>query len=204
MLWPALALVIFVLAAGAAVFRNVIFQSSGWSRFGIGKSADRNWKLDLAEAGFPEANVAGRIHGTTFMCDRVTLQGGTLSFRQGHAWPPDLGLTVLLAAKQGEELSGKSFHISTNLEPLEPKIVLRWKDDQQKAVTRNFTGDYAMKLQFGEAANGRMPGKIYVCLPDESKSYIAGSFDAEIRKPAAPRPPRAPKARQPKPAPRTG
>ena len=42
----------------------------------------------------------------------------------------------------------------------------------------------------GEAANGRMPGKIYICLPDENKSFVAGTFDAEIRKPPPPKPPK--------------
>ena len=31
---------------------------------------------------------------------------------------------------------------------------------------------------------GRIPGRIYLCLPDEAKSFVAGTFDAEI-KPAA-------------------
>jgi hypothetical protein len=30
-----------------------------------------------------------------------------------------------------------------------------------------------------------MPGKVYLCTPDAGKSYIAGNFDAEIRKPKA-------------------
>ena len=55
----------------------------------------------------------------------------------------------------------------------------------------NITTGYALKVAFGEAANGRIPGKIYISLPDENKSFVAGTFNAEIRK----APP--PKAKQP-------
>jgi len=48
-----------------------------------------------------------------------------------------------------------------------------------------------MKLVFGQAASGRQPGKIYICLPDKEKSVVAGAFEAEIRRPA-------PARRQPK------
>jgi len=36
-----------------------------------------------------------------------------------------------------------------------------------------------------------LPGKIYLCTPDEWKSFVLGSFKAEIRKtsPPKPRPP---------------
>ena len=86
--------------------------------------------------------------------------------------------------------------------PRAPRVVLRWKDDQQQPATETITNGYALKLVFGQATNGRMPGKIYLCLPDAAKSFVAGTFDAEIRKPpppksAPPRPPRAEEADRP-------
>jgi len=39
---------------------------------------------------------------------------------------------------------------------------------------------------------GRMPGKIYLALPDDLKSFVAGTFNAEIRKPPAPKPKQTP------------
>ena len=50
---------------------------------------------------------------------------------------------------------------------------------------------------FGQATNGHMPGRIYLCLPDPDKSFVAGTFDAKIliRKtpPPGKRPPPAPR-----------
>ena len=151
------------------------------------------WSLDLTNAVLPETIAVGSIHGSGFKCEKATLTGGNLTLRQGGAWPPDLGLSVVLFARAGEELSGKSVEVASDRAPPLPRVVLRWKDDQQKGVTRNFSGGYALKVVFGEATNGRMPGRIFISLPDETRSFVAGSFDAEIRKPAPPKAPVAPK-----------
>jgi DNA-directed RNA polymerase subunit RPC12/RpoP len=154
-----------------------------------------NWTLDLANADIPEDNAAGKIHRHGFRYEKATLQGGSLSLRQGPGGPPDLGVSIIFFAQQGEELSGKSIDISPERTPPLPRVVLRWKDEQEKAVNKNITSGYALKVVFGEAAAGRMPGKIYICLPDEDQSFVAGKFNAEIRKPNPPKPkqPKAPK-----------
>jgi len=35
-----------------------------------------------------------------------------------------------------------------------------------------------------------MPGKIFLALPDEGKSFVAGTFEAEIRVAPPPKPPK--------------
>ena len=40
-----------------------------------------------------------------------------------------------------------------------------------------------MRLEFGTLANNKLPGKIYLCLPDDEKSYLMGSFNANASKP---------------------
>ena len=45
---------------------------------------------------------------------------------------------------------------------------------------------YAMKVIFDPVNNGRMRGRIYIPLPDEQKSFPAGTFDAEFAKAAQP------------------
>jgi hypothetical protein len=120
--------------------------------------------------------------------------GGTLNLRQGAAWPPDLGLTLHLFAQQAEDLAGKSVEITPDRTPPMPKITLRWKDAQGQAQNRTFPSGYAMKVSFGQPTNGKLPGKLYIALPDEEKSFAAGTFQAEIRKANPPKP------KQPKPA----
>jgi DNA-directed RNA polymerase subunit RPC12/RpoP len=152
------------------------------------------WSLDLTSAAFPETTAAGSIHGSGFVCERAILRGGLLSLSQGKTWPWDLSVALNLFARQGEELSGKSLQVDPN-QPHAPPIVLRWKEAEQQPATENITGGYALRLVFGEATNGRMPGKIYICLPDAAKSVVAGTFDAEIRKPPPSKtgPPKSPR-----------
>jgi hypothetical protein len=162
-----------------------------------------SWTLELTNADFPEAKAAGSIHSNGFFCEKAILQAVAardaktpphcdLNLRQGKSSPPDLGLTLQLFAQQGEELAGVTVEIAPDRPPPVPKVILRWKDDQDKAVNKTYNEGFALKVIFGEAANGRMSGKIYVALPDEAKSFVAGTFEAEIRK-AFP-----PKAKQPK------
>ena len=203
----AAALLVLLCAAAAAayLFRDRIFKLARQTAHGTTNAAARKiaarepivvhpiptniiWTLDLTNAVLPDSVAAGSIHGSGFLCERSTLQGGTLTLRQGKGWPPDLGLTVFLVARQGEELSGKKVDVPADRQPPVPRVILRWKDDQQEARTENINqGGYALRIAFGEATNSRMPGRIYICLPDAAKSVVAGRFDAEIRKPSPPK-----------------
>jgi hypothetical protein len=147
------------------------------------------WTMDLANAVIPETTAAGSVHGSGFFCEKAVLRGGSLSLNQGKRWPWDLAVAVNLYAHQGEELSGKTVEITPD-RPRAPRVYLRWKNEEQKPAYEAIHRGYALKLVFGQATNGHMPGSIYICLPDADKSFVAGTFDAEIRKPP---PPKAPK-----------
>jgi hypothetical protein len=144
------------------------------------------WSLNPTNAAIPGGDVVGSIHGHGFRCERAVLKGDRLSLRQGAAGPPDLGFTVTLSAKRAEELSGKAVMISPSAPVSAPRIVLRWKDDQQEPITEHFHSGYAMKLMFGRIANGKIYGRIYIALPDEQKSFAAGNFEAEVARPIDP------------------
>ena len=149
---------------------------------------DTNWTLHVAEVEIPDAPAAGRIHGLDFLSQRATLQGGKLDLRQGAT-----GLTIQLFAKQGEDLAGQSVNIEAG-RTNSPRVILRWKDEDEKSMTQNIREGYALRLEFGQATSARMPAKIYLCTPDDAKSYVAGTFVAEIRK-APPPKPKSPQAK---------
>ncbi len=144
------------------------------------------WKLDLTDVKIPDTSAAGRIRGRDFSYQRAILQGGQLTLRLGSSGLTDLGVAIYLPQRQGEQWSGQRVNIGTNLARA-PRVQLRWKDADQPR-TENFANGYALKLEFGQAANGRIPGKIYLSTPDDAKSCVAGVFDAEIRKPQPPKP----------------
>jgi DNA-directed RNA polymerase subunit RPC12/RpoP len=144
-------------------------------------ASDTNWMLDLAAATTPEAPVAGRIHGEDFIVERAIFQNGTLTFRAGTRGTVELGVLINFGGAQAESLSGQSIHVATNADKA-ASVMLRWKDgDQQKKV--NFTNEYAMRLEFEPLNGNRLPGKIYLCTPDAEKSYVAGTFRADVRRP---------------------
>jgi DNA-directed RNA polymerase subunit RPC12/RpoP len=147
------------------------------------------WTLDLASAKIPDSTAAGALHQKAFTLDRATLTGSNLTLRVGRTGPVELGLNIYFFNRQPEELSGKSAEVKPT-DSIAPRVVLRWKEEGRESKT--FHGGYAMRIEFGAASNEVIPGKIFLCLPDESKSWIAGTFRAEIRKPGRPRPPRTP------------
>ncbi|MGH7972441.1 MAG: hypothetical protein ACREIC_27325 [Limisphaerales bacterium] len=147
------------------------------------------WTMDLARAVIPEGPVVGRVHGQGFFCERAILRGGLLSLRQGKIWPPDLGISVRLFVQQGEDLSGKTIVVRPDRHPPLPEVALRWKDEQKQPMVDRLESGYALQLVFGDAENGKMPGRIFIALPDGSQSFVAGTFEAVIRKPLPPKKP---------------
>lgn len=140
------------------------------------------WTLELRESEFPAETAFGRLQERDFVCDRAVLQGGTLNLRMEREWPPQLGLSVVLYAHKAEDLAGKSAVVNTN-NIRSPRIVVRWKEAGENR-TSAFTNGYAMRLEFGALKGNRLPGKIYLCLPDGSRSAVAGVFNAEVRQSA--------------------
>lgn len=41
--------------------------------------------------------------------------------------------------------------------------------------------EYTLKLEFGKGEGLKLPVKVYICLPDEAKSVIAGKFLLESK-----------------------
>jgi DNA-directed RNA polymerase subunit RPC12/RpoP len=139
------------------------------------------WRLNLANAEIPGAIAAGKIHDTEFVCERAVLQNSSLQLRQSSGQRPDAEVVVYLFTNDPRDLNGKSFSIGTNDNATNPRIELRWKEDRLQ-MTQKFTNGFAMKLQFGDIASGKLPGEIYLCLPDSTESCVAGSFLAEFKK----------------------
>jgi hypothetical protein len=145
-----------------------------------------NWTLNLAAAKIPDAPVRGSIMGRAFTIERAVIQAGRLDLRQGPKWPPDVGVSIHLFAERTEDLAGKTVVLESTRTNA-PRVILRWKDEQDQALSKDFRKGYAARVEFGQMTNNRLVGKIYLATTDDAKSYAAGTFDAEIRKPAPPK-----------------
>lgn len=151
--------------------------------------ADPRWRLELNGAALPTNAASGRILGREFNLQRATIQNGTLALRQGDKWPPDVGVTIVLPPRPAKEYAGKQFLIARDYAGKAPRVVWRIMNDEAQEVTHTVTRGYAMKLEFDQIANERLPGRVYLCTPDKAKSVVVGSFVAEVRKPSPPKKP---------------
>jgi Tfp pilus assembly protein PilF len=140
------------------------------------------WKSDLKNVEIPSTVVSGTIHGEEFVSKSAELANGILTIRDGADFFPNHAVMVFLFLKEGESPEGKSYDISRTSDFGSPHIHMKWKPENSKVPkTKVFMKDYAMRLDFGSTKNGTLPGKIYLCLPDEMKSFAAGSFNALIK-----------------------
>jgi DNA-directed RNA polymerase subunit RPC12/RpoP len=145
-------------------------------------ASDTNWMLSLDGVDFPATAAAGRIHGQDFIVERANFStNGTLTIRNGTRGPVEFGLNINFSGARAESLAGQTINIAPNVDKA-ARVTLRWRD-ASGAQHETFDSGYAMRLQFGPEANNRIPGKIYLCTPDEMKSYVAGTLTIEIRRP---------------------
>jgi hypothetical protein len=105
---------------------------------------------------------------------------GMLILRTGRGGPLESGVTINFSGAQAEALSGESINVGTNASRA-AGVTLHWKDGDQ-LMSGTFIKGYALRLDWGQISGNRLPGKIYLCAPDETKSYVAGTFNADIRK----------------------
>ncbi len=139
------------------------------------------WTLDVNNAPIPDTLVAGRLGGIPFKTQAVELGAtfGKLTFRQG-AWPDEreVELDLHLPRSGGHDsifatparLSGQTLTV-TGKEAFGEQTRL-----SLKPLSLGMNQKYVMRLEFGEFKDGKLPGRIYLCLLDRGKSFIRGKF----------------------------
>jgi len=177
-----------------AVLTNAPIQQPDTNLAGVSEPVRTNidWTLNLTNmnltnmtiAGWP---AAGKIHGMDFKHSVAETRTNVLILRESTGSPHDLTVTLLFRQKPGESLSGKTFEISPDSEPVLRQVRIGWKDGRGKTKEwQSFTNGYAMKLEFGNIIRNRvtgtntLAGSIFLCLPDTNYSYVAGTFNASF------------------------
>jgi hypothetical protein len=145
------------------------------------------WTLELAEVKLQPSKVNGTLSGVEFKCDAARLDAFSassyaLTFRQGEGFVADREATVYLRLKPGEKIEGHTWAIAKDQTSDVPQVLKRWKPAPAAALQqKTYKNGYVMTLEFDKASEGILPGRIYLALPDEEKSVVAGSFIASIR-----------------------
>ncbi|HEY3968941.1 MAG TPA: serine protease [Planctomycetaceae bacterium] len=150
---------------------------------GSDKTTEVAWTNKITKMKkIPDEEITGRIDGLEFTLDRAELKTGSLTFRKGTAFFADLELAIVLWTKRDEDVSGRKFVINGQPRAGEPVVRFSAKRKGEKLPKTQHASEYLMVLEFGDYnAELRMqPGKIYICLPDRGKSFLAGSFEAQV------------------------
>lgn len=142
------------------------------------------WTLAVEQAKIPHGKLNGMITGTNFVPDTARLDkvGPTylLRFLQGAPTAPDLAFMVYLKLNTGESITGHTWTVSQDLKDRTlPQVVKLWKTNPRFAAKQKaYSMGYAMKLELGQITNGVIPGKIFLAVPDDEQSVVAGVFNA--------------------------
>lgn len=140
------------------------------------------WKMNLKGVPVPPGRAGGMIHGDPVTIDKAIFEHGILTLRDGKDFFPDHAFMIFLFLKKGEIPENRIFEYTTRSGFGSPHIHMKWKPaGKDLPDTKVWMRDYAMFLQFGKRKGQELPGKIYLCVPDTRKSFIAGSFTAHIK-----------------------
>ncbi len=146
------------------------------------EAAKAVWKKDVSKAKIPATAVTGKAHGVDFKVEKATLENGILKLRQGKDFFADQGFSIFTFLKKGEKLDGKKFAVKADDGFGSPHIHFGYKvEGKSLPKTETFMDKYSMRLEFGKTVKKKIPGKIYLCLPDDAKSFIVGTFEAEVK-----------------------
>jgi hypothetical protein len=144
---------------------------------------EKSVTTDPLSVEIPATRVSGSLGATPFLPNAVKLEHGILKFGQGTGFLPDSEVLIFLFLN-GESPSGKSWTIpspdpgSSGYSPA-PHVHFHWKQGTG-SPSGALSSNYAMRLELGTPRAGKIPGKIYLELPEPYTAKVAGTFEAQF------------------------
>ena len=149
----------------------------------IPKPAPRSAAKAKPEPAIPDRLASGQIFKAAFAVESADMENGVLTLRQeGGSFPTEV--IVNLRTQSWQVPAGRNFEIapSATAGPDSPMVRVRWRESGEKEFReRDFTDKFSLKLELAKLQDRKLPGKIRLELPDDDKSQIAGTFNAELR-----------------------
>lgn len=129
-----------------------------------------------AGPAIPSQPAQGEIRKVAFAVDAAVIENGVLTLRQKRQ---PLEVKIFLPANPWQAPAGRSFQVLAPRERTAETPLVRIRVDG--APRRDYSEKYTLWLRFGREQDGKLPGKIYLALPDGHGSRVAGTFTADIR-----------------------
>lgn len=151
------------------------------------------WEIDQAKHATPATPVKGRIAGAD-VTPEVGIEGDELSFRVVKAGNPPLVersvklklAPMLVAGQPVPPVQGREWKVKFDA-LAGPDVPEVWREVTGKPP-HLYPSGYALTLTLGQRKDGKVPGKIYLSLNDEEKTFLAGTFEATYTRPHTDRP----------------
>ncbi len=143
------------------------------------------YTTDLNKMKFPDAPASGWLMGAEFKVEDASINPvlGWITLRQGQQNTPGNGYIMLLLPKKAmKDLEGTTVTVAGKQEIAGLIWAHAGKTTAAERRTKTeVTGEYYLKLEFGKVTDGKLPAKIYFCLPDDAHSVIAGNVLLESK-----------------------
>jgi hypothetical protein len=150
------------------------------------------WEIDQSKHAIPATAVKGRIAGTE-VTPEVGIEGDELTFRAIKAGTKTVEqsvrlklATMLVAGQPIPQVLGRTWKVPFDA-LASPNVPEVWRETMGKDP-HVYPSGYALTLELGQRKDGKVPGKIYLCLNDAEKTVLAGTFEAVYSRPHTERP----------------
>ncbi len=175
---------IVVLLLVVVVGAGFYFRMQGGDGFGFlsglfGKEAPPAPAPKPPKPEFPAHAPKGQLLGKAFAVDGVVFSEGALVLRQAQG---EIELRVYLPGNKWETPADKKFKFENATGADVPRVHVSGKEEgKPEPAYQEFSEKYTLTLEFGPEKDRKLPGKIKLTLPDEAKSTVAGTFEADVR-----------------------
>jgi DNA-directed RNA polymerase subunit RPC12/RpoP len=139
------------------------------------------WTADINAASFPDHGVSGKFHGMDFTFKTALFRNGTLKISSTEGM-------VLEIFRLGPSITGQDYEVQPADDDGDIQHVKMTWNEGDVIQSATFNKGCGMKLHFDEVKNRKVAAKIYLCFPDDSKSYVTGSFEVRLARPKAANP----------------
>ena len=135
------------------------------------------WTEKMERMKVPALSTAqGKLNGVEVSIEGAKLRGNKLWLHGEDG----VTFSVQLFVKPDTDLAGTSHEVDGHAAGTGPIVEVEHSKFGRVLYEESLLSRYLMVLRFGKRQFGVLSGTIYVCLPDENKSFIAGSFQADI------------------------
>lgn len=137
---------------------------------------------DVTAQDIPSRPAVGSFHGVAFSVKNATLENSILVFRHGSAFTDPRVTIHIMGGLRPEEFDGKTILVKPDRTIQHPASITVSYPVEGRSVpeSKYYGAGHSMKLEFGTASDGKIPGKVHFRLPGDAGS-VAGTFEAELK-----------------------